>query len=103
MGFSRQEYWSGLLFPSPGGLPNPEIEPCLLHWQEDSSPSEPPGKPYLPYFYFFTYLYAVPHGIFVPQTQIKPRPSAVKAQSPNHGTAREVPFSFSNSVTYLGR
>ena len=31
-----------------------------------------------------------PHGIFVPQTRIKPRPSAVKAQSPNHWTAREV-------------
>ena len=28
MGFSRQEYWSGLLFPSPGDLPNPGIEPC---------------------------------------------------------------------------
>ena len=27
MGFSRQEYWSGLPFPSPGDLPNPEIEP----------------------------------------------------------------------------
>ena len=27
MGFSRQEYWSGLLFPSPGDLPNPRIEP----------------------------------------------------------------------------
>ena len=27
MGFSRQEYWSGLPFPTPGGLPNPEIEP----------------------------------------------------------------------------
>ena len=27
MGFSRQEYWSGLTFPSPGDLPNPEIEP----------------------------------------------------------------------------
>ena len=31
MGFSRQEYWSGLLFPSPGDLPNPGIEPGLLH------------------------------------------------------------------------
>ena len=31
MGFSRQEYWSGLPFPSPRDLPNPEVEPCLLH------------------------------------------------------------------------
>ena len=30
MGFSRQEYWSGLPFPSPGGLPNPRIEPESL-------------------------------------------------------------------------
>ena len=39
MGFSRQEYWSGLAFPSPGDLPNSEIEPALLHflrWQVDS-------------------------------------------------------------------
>ena len=39
MGFSRQEYWSGLPFPSPGDLPNPGIKPtslCLLHWQVDS-------------------------------------------------------------------
>ena len=32
MGFSRQQYWSGLPFPSPGDLPNPGIEPCLSHW-----------------------------------------------------------------------
>ena len=31
MGFSRQEYWSGLPFPSPGDLPNSGIEPSLLH------------------------------------------------------------------------
>ena len=31
MGFSRQEYWSGLPFPSPGDLPDPGIEPGLLH------------------------------------------------------------------------
>ena len=39
VGFSRQEYWSGLPFPSPGDLPNPGIELhllCLLHWQVDS-------------------------------------------------------------------
>ena len=37
MGFSRQEYWSGLAFPSPGDLPNPD-RLCLLHWQVDSLP-----------------------------------------------------------------
>ena len=42
MGFSRQEYWSGLSFPSPGDLPNPGIE---LHWQVGSLPLGLPGKP----------------------------------------------------------
>ena len=48
MGFPRQEYWSGLLFPPPGNLPNPGIEPT-----SPTSPAlangffttEPPGKP----------------------------------------------------------
>ena len=48
MGFCRQEYWSGLPFPSPGDLPNPKIEPA-----SPASPSlvgrffttEPPEKP----------------------------------------------------------
>ena len=45
MGFSRQEYWSGLPFPLPGNLPNPEIKPEFPAMQADSWPSEPPGKP----------------------------------------------------------
>ena len=36
MGFPRQEYWSGLPFPSPGSTPDPGIELHLLHWQMDS-------------------------------------------------------------------
>ena len=36
MGFSRQEYWSGLLFPSPGDLPNPGIEPRSPALQADA-------------------------------------------------------------------
>ena len=44
MGFSRQEYWSGLPFPSPGNLPNPGIKPRSLTLQTDALPSEPPGK-----------------------------------------------------------
>ena len=47
MGFSRQEYWSGLTSPSPGDLPDPGIEPGSLALQADSLPSEPPGKPEL--------------------------------------------------------
>ena len=45
MGLSRQEYWSGLPFPSPGDLPNPGIEPGSPALQGDSLLSEPPGKP----------------------------------------------------------
>ena len=44
MGFSRQEYWSGLPFPSPGDLPNPGIEPGSPALQTDALPSEPLGK-----------------------------------------------------------
>jgi len=47
MGFSRQEYWSGLPFPSPGDLPNPGIEPRSPAFQADSSRCEVPGKPSL--------------------------------------------------------
>ena len=36
MGFSRQEYWSGLLFPPPGDLPSPGIEPSSPALQTDS-------------------------------------------------------------------
>ena len=46
MKFSRQEYWSGLPFPSPGDLPDPGIEPRSPALQADSLPSDPPWKPY---------------------------------------------------------
>ena len=45
MGFSRQEYWSGLPFPSPGDLPDPGIEPRSPALQADSLSAEPQGKP----------------------------------------------------------
>ena len=48
MGFSRQEYWSGLPFPSAGDLLNLGIEPespAPPALQADSLPAEPPGKP----------------------------------------------------------
>ena len=43
MGFSRQEYWGGLPFPSPGDLPNPGIEPESPAFQADALTSEPLG------------------------------------------------------------
>ena len=44
MGFSRQEYWSGLPFPSPGDLPDAGIEPGSPTFQADALMSEPRGK-----------------------------------------------------------
>ena len=44
MGFSRQGYWSGLPFPSPEDLRDPEIEPKSPALKADALPSEPPGK-----------------------------------------------------------
>ena len=44
MGFSRQECWSGLPFPSPGNLLDPGIEPRSPALQADALPSEPPEK-----------------------------------------------------------
>jgi len=43
MRFSRQEYWSGLPFPSPEDLHNPGIKPGSPALQADNLPSEPPG------------------------------------------------------------
>ena len=50
MGFSRQKYWSGLLCPTPGDLPDPGVEgtsPVSPALQVDSLPTEPPGQPSL--------------------------------------------------------
>ena len=44
MGFSRQEYWSRLPFPSPGDLPSPGIEPRYSALKVDALPSELPEK-----------------------------------------------------------
>ena len=43
MGFPRQEYWSGLPFPLPGDIPDPETEPLSPALRGDSLPSELPG------------------------------------------------------------
>ena len=49
MGFTRQEYWSGLPFSSPGDLPDPGIQPCSPTLQAHFLPSEPLGSPLDPY------------------------------------------------------
>ena len=48
MEFSKQEYWSGLPFPSSGDLPQAGIEPWSLALKTDSLPAESPEKPYKP-------------------------------------------------------
>ena len=53
MGFSRQEYWSGLPHPSPGDLPDPGIKPESSALQVHSLPDVLPGKPYTIYTYIY--------------------------------------------------
>ena len=48
MGFSRQAYWSGLPFPSPGDLPDPGVKPGSPTLQADALTSEPPGVGEIP-------------------------------------------------------
>ena len=51
VGLSRQEHWSGLPFPSPGGLPDPGIDPASLALAGDSLPLSHQGSPgYLSYY-----------------------------------------------------
>ena len=52
MGFSRQEYWSGLPFLSPGDLPDPGIDPGLLNCRQTLLPSQPIGKSQPVYWYW---------------------------------------------------
>ena len=50
MEFSKQEYWSGVPFPTPGTFPTQGWNPhllCVLHWQVDSLPLVPPGNPWI--------------------------------------------------------
>ena len=55
LGFSRQDYWSGLPCPPLGDLPNPGIEARSPALQADSLPSEPLGKPQLSQIWFITW------------------------------------------------
>ena len=71
MRFPRQEYWSGLLFPSPADLPDPGIEPRSLELQVDSLPSELPEK-----------LYRLPLCHLSPQTSHNWTKSTIKLKVP---------------------
>ena len=62
IGFSRQEYWSGLPFPSPGDLPDPGIEPRSPVLWADTLLSKPPGKSLYSFLYFLHLL--LPWGLW---------------------------------------
>ena len=87
MGFYRQEYWSGLSFPSLGIFPTQGLNLSLLHWQADWLPLSQPGKPIVRvavvYSYFFNLFYLfigqVACGILVLQPGIDPIPPALGA------------------------
>ena len=67
MGFSRQEYWSGLPCPPLGGLPNPGIEPhflCPLHWQVGFYHQRHLGSPVLIIQQYDSVIYMYTHTYF---------------------------------------
>ena len=71
MGFSKQECWNGLPFPSPGDLPDPGIKPGSPALQPDALPSEPPGKPKVStgawiYLWAFCFVLLICISVFVP-------------------------------------
>ena len=102
MEFSRQAYWNGLPFPSPGDLPDPGIKPGSPTFQADALLSEPPGKPSAEtvptrlkanklHLFLFICLYQVLvaacmifelwHVGLLPRPGIKPRSPALQADS----------------------
>ena len=76
-GFPRQEYWSGLPFPSPGGLPHPGIKPLALAYGFFTA--ESPGKPHLYQYYgakplelqVVSYYWVSRHLPFDPETSLR--------------------------------
>ena len=98
IGFSWQEYWSGLPYPPPGDLPDPGIKPAspgLLLYQVDSLPLSHKGSPFMHVcIYVHFQLCFIACRSLVPQPEIEHTFSAVKACSPNHVTTRECPEHF---------
>ena len=62
MRFSRKEYWSGLPLPSPGGLPNPGIEPSSPELQAGSLPLSSLGNPSIAYVYRILFIHPSING-----------------------------------------
>ena len=74
MGFPRQEYWSGLPFPSPGDLPHPGTEPESPALQVVSLPPESLGKPHMHIFRSIL-IYSFPGGSVGKESAFNPRDS----------------------------
>ena len=103
MGFSRQEYWTGLPFPSPGDLPYLGTEPCspalqvvslpleLQQIQQGSPLTSFPGISFLVVF-LLPALYSMQDLSFMIRDST--RPLAEKVLSPNHRTTQESPVFF---------
>ena len=94
MGFSRQEYWSGLPFPPPGNLPDPGIEPTSLMspvWQSGSLPLAPPGSPWQGWKWESSFLIhlccaQLLSPIHLSVTSCSPPGSCVRGDSPGKNT-----------------
>ena len=71
-GFPRQESWSELPFPSPGNLPHLSLL-CLLHWQVESLPTEPPGLPMDGTYHFFYVLFVHKSVCFIKMSFLNTR------------------------------
>ena len=106
---SRQEYWSGLPFPSPEDLPAPRnlpapgIEPRSPALQANSFPSEPPGKSIWPHAYMFTFMYVL-HGASQTALVVKNPPASagdvrdadsIPGLERSPGEGRDNPFQYS--------
>ena len=88
LGLPRQEFWSGLTFPSPGDLPDQRIKARSPALQADFLPSEPPGKP-------FSRL------IFIPQSETQSISTSWLKQMSNQGNQGQNPFLQSPSGSFL--
>ena len=88
MGFSRQEYWNELPFPSPGDLPYPGIKPGSPTLQADAFPSEPPGKPYQMRKYTQTQVYLSYIQIYITHVHRNTHAHQLQGTSCMSGTAR---------------
>ena len=106
MGFSKQEYWSGLPFPPPGDLPKPGIKPTslsLLHWQACSLPLVPPEKPNIIRMQIsqhFPWAPLVGHGVscpVLPPEPPAPRSSHLAQEQPQAALSASGPGTFNPS------